>query len=62
MQGNNFGVGDGSTENIEREGSVRAEMHNGGGVVAKEISDQLNVKRQPGRIDVPCGTRHTNGV
>ena len=41
---------------------MKAEKHNDGGVVAIEKSDQLNVKRQPGRIDVPSGTRHTSNV
>ena len=36
--------------------------HYGKGVVAREKIDQLCVKRQPGRIDIPCGMRHTHSV
>ena len=34
----------------------------GNGVVVIMKSDLLYVKRQPGRITVPCGTRKTNNV
>ena len=51
-----------SKKGTERMVRVSAKRNNGGGVVARMEVDRQNEKRQPGRVAVPCGTRHSNGV